>query len=261
MKKLVSLLAALCLIAGLSTTVWADPTKGEVLTESPAVLDDLTDKALIGVFGTYDGGKPGGDNGTDLDDGGDGELELPDGTEVEIDGDEDIAYWRVVVIPVTKNGEPTAYEWAADKVKSLDREPVIYYVMFYYGNEQREPPRDAKITITIRAAGDFNKTTLYFMTGDGVPMMDNKAKISGNTATFNTGDTGASHTGYYIFTKSGHGSGGRPYRPGLIQPTQTGVTTEDVTSPKTGDAGIAVYAALSLLSLTGGAWIGKKKEF
>lgn len=47
--------------------------------------------------------------------------------------------------------------------------------------------------------------------------------------------------------------------------TTTGTTTVDkkpsVKSPTTGDAGIALYAALGVLSLTGGAWVvGKKRK-
>ena len=45
--------------------------------------------------------------------------------------------------------------------------------------------------------------------------------------------------------------------------TVTGATTDDKTieSPKTGDAGVALYAAMSLLSLTGGAVVlGRKRK-
>ena len=49
----------------------------------------------------------------------------------------------------------------------------------------------------------------------------------------------------------------RPSNP----PTPSQPTNTTTKSPDTGDMGIALYAGMALLSLTGGAWmIGKKKE-
>ena len=49
--------------------------------------------------------------------------------------------------------------------------------------------------------------------------------------------------------------------PGTTIPGTTGGTTGAVKSPKTGDAGIALYAGLSLLALSGGGWVvGKKRR-
>lgn len=259
MKKLISLLLSLCLMAGLSTIALAADK-----TTSPTTLEDLDDKAVIGIYGIYqytgEGTPPieipiGPDGG--------GGTELPDGTEVDVSGDEDYAGWRVVVIPVTAEEHQDAYAWAAGKVSSMDAAPLVYYVMFYYGGEQREPTDSFEITI--RFPSSNGKTAMFFMTGAGVPVRDPAARFSGSSVTFNTGATRIGHTGYYLFLKySGNGGGGykddviiRTDRP-TLRPTGTGSTTDTTTSPKTGDAGIAVYAALSLLSLTGGAWISKK---
>lgn len=56
-----------------------------------------------------------------------------------------------------------------------------------------------------------------------------------------------------------HSGAGRLYRPGLSTAAPEG-TTAAVQSPKTGDMGIVVYAALSMLSMTGGAWLVSKKR-
>lgn len=264
MKKLISLLLSLCLMAGLSTIALAADK-----TTSPATLESLDDKAVIGIYGIYhytgEGTPPieipiGPDGG--------GGTELPDGTEVDVSGDEKYVGWRVVIIPVTAEEHQEAYAWAAGKVSSMDAAPLVYYVMFYYGDEQREPTDPFEITI--RFPSSNGKTAMFFMTGAGVPVRDSAARFRGSSVTFNTGATGIGHTGYYLFLKySGGGGGGGHhdggYRDDVILRTDrptlrpTGTTTDTTTtSPKTGDAGIAVYAALSLLSLTGGAWISKK---
>lgn len=48
--------------------------------------------------------------------------------------------------------------------------------------------------------------------------------------------------------------------PGTTIPGTTGGTTGAAKSPKTGDAGIALYAGLSLLALSGGGWVAGKKR-
>lgn len=49
--------------------------------------------------------------------------------------------------------------------------------------------------------------------------------------------------------------------PGTMIPNTTGGTAGAAKSPKTGDAGIALYAGLSLLTLSGGGWVvGKKRR-
>ena len=47
---------------------------------------------------------------------------------------------------------------------------------------------------------------------------------------------------------------------GTTTPGTTGGTTGAAKSPKTGDAGIALYAGLSLLALSGGGWVAGKKR-
>jgi len=48
--------------------------------------------------------------------------------------------------------------------------------------------------------------------------------------------------------------------PGTTIPDTTGGTMGAAKSPKTGDAGIALYAGLSLLTLSGGGWVAGKKR-
>ena len=56
-------------------------------------------------------------------------------------------------------------------------------------------------------------------------------------------------------------SGSGTATPGTTIPGTTGGTTGAAKSPKTGDAGIALYAALSLLALSGSGWVvGKKRR-
>lgn len=56
-------------------------------------------------------------------------------------------------------------------------------------------------------------------------------------------------------------SGSGTATPGTTIPGMTGGTTGVAKSPKTGDAGIALYAGLSLLALSGSGWVvGKKRR-
>lgn len=55
-------------------------------------------------------------------------------------------------------------------------------------------------------------------------------------------------------------SGSGTTTPGTTIPGTTGGTTGAAKSPKTGDAGIALYAGLSLLTLSGGGWVAGKKR-
>ena len=54
-------------------------------------------------------------------------------------------------------------------------------------------------------------------------------------------------------------SGSGTATPGTTIPGTTGGTTGVAKSPKTGDAGIALYAGLSLLALSGSGWVVGKK--
>ena len=55
-------------------------------------------------------------------------------------------------------------------------------------------------------------------------------------------------------------SGSGTATPGTTIPGTTGGTTGAAKSPKTGDAGIALYAGLSLLALSGSGWVAGKKR-
>lgn len=55
-------------------------------------------------------------------------------------------------------------------------------------------------------------------------------------------------------------SGSGTTTPGTTIPGMTGGTTGAAKSPKTGDAGIALYAGLSLLALSGSGWVVGKKH-
>ena len=64
-----------------------------------------------------------------------------------------------------------------------------------------------------------------------------------------------------VLSDSGTPTPGGTAAPGTTIPGTTGGTTGAAKSPKTGDAGIALYAGLSLLTLSGGGWVvGKKRR-
>ena len=64
-----------------------------------------------------------------------------------------------------------------------------------------------------------------------------------------------------VLSDSGTTEPGGTTTPGTTIPGTTGGTTGAAKSPKTGDAGIALYAGLSLLALSGGGWVvGKKRR-
>ena len=63
-----------------------------------------------------------------------------------------------------------------------------------------------------------------------------------------------------VLSDSGTTTPGGTTAPGTTIPGTTGGTTGAAKSPKTGDAGIALYAGLSLLALSGGGWVAGKKR-
>ena len=63
-----------------------------------------------------------------------------------------------------------------------------------------------------------------------------------------------------VLSDSGTTTPGGTTEPGTTIPGTTGGTTGAAKSPKTGDAGIALYAGLSLLALSGGGWVAGKKR-
>ena len=63
-----------------------------------------------------------------------------------------------------------------------------------------------------------------------------------------------------VLPDSGTTEPGGTTTPGTTIPGTTGGTTGAAKSPKTGDAGIALYAGLSLLALSGGGWVAGKKR-
>ena len=52
----------------------------------------------------------------------------------------------------------------------------------------------------------------------------------------------------------------RKRRPSGDSTTTDDKTVKSVKSVKTGDAGIALYVGMAALSLTGGAWLRRKKQ-
>ena len=83
-------------------------------------------------------------------------------------------------------------------------------------------------------------------------------KRSENTVIPVLSDSGTTEPG----NKPGSGTTepGGTTTPGTTFPGTTGGTTGAAKSPKTGDAGIALYAGLSLLALSGGGWVAGKKR-
>ena len=83
-------------------------------------------------------------------------------------------------------------------------------------------------------------------------------KRSENTVIPVLSDSGTTEPG----NKPGSGTTepGGTTTPGTTFPGTTGGTTGAARSPKTGDAGIALYAGLSLLTLSGGGWVTGKKR-
>lgn len=248
MKRRFSLLLALCLAAVLATPAAA--------AEHTVVKRSLPDTTVIGVYGSYrsEGTSTTPASGdTTLNENGDGTITLPDGTEVTLDGDEADAGLRVVIIPVTAQSDRAAYDWAAGQVTALDAAPVVYYVMFYRGEQAVTPEKPVKLTLTM--TGSFDKTALYFMTGEGRPQQDKTAAVTTTTVTFN-----AAESGYYMLLKVT----GTSHRPPWHRPSGTGTggtadPTGTVPAPKTGDVGMALYAALTALSLTGLGFVKKRK--
>lgn len=68
--------------------------------------------------------------------------------------------------------------------------------------------------------------------------------------------SGPDKNGVYTVTKVSYGQGG--YYPSISITPDT--TDKTVTSPKTFDAGIGLYVGMGIISLTGSAWLMRKKE-
>lgn len=122
-------------------------------------------------------------------------VALPDG--VTISGKSDSTAdngLSVIIIPVTQNDEPEAYAWLSDTAAKCGKKLRAYYLAFYRRNNPSKP--QGKVTVRTTTAGGYEKSTLYYMDGNGVPDK-HSYKSKQSAAEFKM-----DKTGYYFFAKT-----------------------------------------------------------
>lgn len=216
MKKHIAALAALVLTLCLvSTPLAAENSKTVTAIPSPAVRFDVT--AVCDIRTNYYelvlGSSPAN------------RVTLPDGVTIQgFTPKPENNGLRVIIIPVTAADWPEAFTWASGRLTSLGSAPVIYYLMFYRGNERQETAEDVSITISPRTG--YESASLYFMTGD--------ESVAAAKLGYAKTDSGPSfvmaQNGYYSFLKSSSG-GGYYYRPATPAAPKPSATTGDGFSP------------------------------
>ena len=236
MKKLISALAALCRTLCLTGTVFAASGTDSGTRDSSALPGsssiDVTAECHIDV--NYYEIILGTSSDT---------VTLPD--DIALRGfspKQENNGLRVIIIPVTAADWPQANDWAARQVRSLGKEPVIYYLMFYRGTERQESAED--VTITMSARSGYESALLYHMDGSARTNKLSYAK------TDNGPSFAMTKNGYYVFLKAN--SGGYYYHPTTPSTTPSAATT--------GDAGIAAYIVCAAVSAAGIARIGRKRK-
>ena len=235
MKKLISALAALGLVFCLAVPAFAAPesTSGQRdITALPGSTGiDVTADCLIDI--NYYEIILGSNADT---------VTLPDGITLRgFSNKEENNGLRVIIIPVTADAWPEAHTWSSGKLSSLGKEPFIYYLMFYKGNEKA--PSTEGISITMTLPGGYENALLYHI-ADG---SDKAGKLS-----YAKTDSGPSFTmstnGFYAFLKANSG-GYYPTTP-AAKPSAT-----------TGDGShLELWGALALLSAAGAAVILSRRR-
>ena len=122
-------------------------------------------------------------------------VDLPDG--VTISGKSDSTADKglsVVIIPVTQSDEPEAYAWLSKTAAKCGKSPRAYYLAFYRRNAPAKPL--GKVTVRATTADGYERSTLYYMDGDGVP--GKRSYRSKQSAV----EFKMDKTGYYFFVKA-----------------------------------------------------------
>ena len=114
---------------------------------------------------------------------------------------------------------------------------------------------NARATVTVpftMPAGNNTVNVYYLNATTGAAEYVGTAAVGSGTATFTV-----SHFSSYVLVPTTV-STGRHYSAVLANKTAD-TTTETKSSPKTFDAGVGIYAVSAILSVTGMAWVGRKK--
>lgn len=223
MRKIISLLAVLCLALGLTTTAFAAGVPGDCRIPVLVRCETTANYYQITL-------------------GGEDTVTLPDGivlrgssTQSADDG------LRVIIIPITPADEPDAFTWAAKTALKLGREPILYYLMTYRDSTLTAPSGQVCITMTTRSG--YEKALLYYMDGNAAATRL-RWDAAGGTSFSMCG------SGFYLFLKSPSDSGHHPTPPAVLP----------ATPPATGDSGISIYAVSALACAAGFAWLAEKRK-
>ena len=118
-----------------------------------------------------------------------------------------------------------------------------------------EAATGAKATVTVpftMPAGNNTVNVYYLDAATGAAEYVGTAAVGSGTATFTV-----SHFSSYVLVPTTV-STGRHYS-AVLANKAADTTTEAKSSPKTFDAGVGIYAVSAVLSVTGMAWVGRKK--
>ena len=162
-----------------------------------------------------------------------------------------------VTLVVTPNAAVTVENEtnALNSVKNSNAQTVKLELLGKDGENLFTTATGAKATVTVpftMPAGNNTVNVYYLNATTGTAEYVGTATVGSGTATFTV-----SHFSSYVLVPTTV-STGRHYSAVLANKTAD-TTTETKSSPKTFDAGVGIYAVSAILSVTGMAWVGKKK--
>ncbi len=144
---------------------------------------------------------------------------------------------------------------ALDSVKNSSAQTVELKLVGDGDANLFEAASGAKATVTVpftMPAGNNTVNVYYLNATTGTAEYVGTAAVGSGTATFTV-----SHFSSYVLVPTTV-STGRHYS-AVLANKAADTTTEAKSSPKTFDAGVGIYAVSAVLSVTGMAWVGKKK--
>ncbi len=144
---------------------------------------------------------------------------------------------------------------ALDSVKNSYAQTVELKLIDDNNNNLFKDTYGAKATVTVpfnMPAGNNTVKVYYLNATNGTAEYVGTAAVGSGTATFTV-----SHFSSYVLVPTTV-STGRHYS-AVLADKAAETTTTAKSSPKTFDAGVGIYAASAILSVTGMAWVGKKK--
>ncbi len=222
-------------------------------------ISEIGSDVEIGVFAKYVY------NGTfniiPIDEGGKGDVTLPDGTIIEIDG-ADSTKGQLVIDPIT---EREALDWIKSVVDGKVNKPIAFHI-YYLDNDGNIKDAD-DITVTVKTGENLSDPEVYALDSDGnlddISSSENDGKITfeangdpyyivgeKNESAVDTDDTDDTGDDTSAADDTGDATGTGDTGDTETTPVTTPVTSGDDDAPAKGDgSNVAMWIVIAVISM------------